>query len=64
MLKKILHNSFVIYYDTKYRIKYEDSTKYLETINSVMKEKYAKAIKALTVKRLSFRARLKNEALR
>ena len=43
---------------------YEDPTEYLETINFVVEEKYLEATKALTVKRLVFRARLKDEALR
>ena len=43
---------------------YEDPIEYLETINFVVEEKYEDERKASTVKRLVFRSRLKDDALR
>lgn len=43
---------------------FEDSEEYLKTINFIIKEKYNQSEKALVVKRLIFRARLREEALR
>ena len=42
----------------------EDSTKYLKTINFIVEEKYSNKAKALVIKRLVFRARLRDETLR
>lgn len=41
---------------------YEDPTEYLETINFVVEERYSDEAKALTVKRMTFRGRLRDEA--
>lgn len=42
---------------------YEDPVEHLETINFVVEEKYTEATKASLVKRLVFRARLKDDAM-
>lgn len=43
---------------------YEVPMQYLETINFMMEGKYSDEAKALVVKRLVFRARLRDEALK
>lgn len=55
-------DSVPAFYGKKYG--FGDPEEYLETINFVVKEKYDQSEKALVVKRLMFRARLREEALR
>ena len=55
-------NSVSIFYEKKN--KYEDSIKYLKTINSVIDKRYSEEVKILFVKRIMLRSQLRNKTLR